>query len=154
MEIQIPPEEELTEFAKRYGEEPRGKFKGTKKSSVTPVEPLPPAGPTLSVECWGVRKIIEAAQRKKLVGFTARELKAMGAFAYFESPKTNNLSTLLHPVFQNWESSDTILYRRHNPMLPLGNGREGYWEVSTGFESDLKHTNLRCSSSTLSLRPH
>jgi len=66
MEIQIPPEEELTEFAKRYGEGPRGKFKDTKKPGVTPVDPLPPAGPVLSVESWEIRKLIEAAQRKKL----------------------------------------------------------------------------------------
>jgi hypothetical protein len=101
MEIQIPPEEELTELAKRYGEDPRGNLKGTKKSGVTPVNPLPPAGPALSVESWEIRKLIEATQRKKLVGFTARELKAMGTFAYFESPKANNLSTPLHPVFRN-----------------------------------------------------
>lgn len=131
MEIQIPPREELTELAKRYGEDPRGKLKGTKKSDVTPVDPLPPAGPALSVESWEIRKLIEATQRRKLVGFTARELKAMGAFAYFESPKANNLLTPLHPVFRNWESSDAT-HRRHNPMLPLGNGRDGFWEVSAG----------------------
>lgn len=62
MEIQIPPEEELTEFAKRYGEDPRGKFKDTKSQ----VSRLPPAGPVLSVESWEIRKLIEAAQRKKL----------------------------------------------------------------------------------------
>lgn len=87
MEIQIPPEEELTELAKRYGEDPRGKLKGTKKSGVTPVDLLPPAGPALSIESREICKLIEATQRKKLVGFTARELKAKGAFAYFESPK-------------------------------------------------------------------
>jgi hypothetical protein len=124
MEIQIPPEEELTELGKRYGEDPRGKLNGTEKSGVTLVDPLPPAGHALSVESWEIRKLIEATQRKKLVGFTARELKAMGAFAYFESPKANNLSTPLHPVFRNWESSDAT-HRRHNPMLPLGNGRAG-----------------------------
>jgi hypothetical protein len=153
MEIQIPPEEELTELAKRYGEDPWGKLKGTKKSGVTPVDLLPPAGPVLSIESREICKLIEATQRKKLVGFTARELKAKGAFAYFESPKASNLSTPLHPVFRNWESSDAT-HRRHNPMLPLCNGRAGFWEVSSGFESDLKHTNLRCSSSILWLRPH
>jgi hypothetical protein len=57
-----------------------------KKSDMTPVDPLPPARPALSCEDRQSCKLIEAAQKAKLVGFTARELKTMGAFAYFESP--------------------------------------------------------------------
>jgi hypothetical protein len=87
MAIQIPPEEELTELAKYYGEDPRlPHLRGTKKSDVTPVDPLPPAGPALSCEDWQICKLIEAAEKAKLVGFTARELKTMGTSAYFESP--------------------------------------------------------------------
>ncbi len=129
MAIQVPPEEVLTELAKHYGEDTSPQLKGTRKSGATPVDPLPPAGPALSIESWEIRKLIEALQRRKFLGFTARELKAMGAFAYFESPKASNFSSLLHPVFRNWESSQTSM-RRHNPILPLGKGRDGYWEVS------------------------
>jgi hypothetical protein len=53
MAIQIPPEEELTELAKYYGEDPRlPQLRGTKKPGVTPIDPLPPVGPALSRENW------------------------------------------------------------------------------------------------------
>jgi hypothetical protein len=70
MTIQIPPEEELIELAKRYGDDPSRKINGTKKSGATPVDPLPPAGPALSAESWETRKLLEAIQRRNLAGFT------------------------------------------------------------------------------------
>lgn len=155
MALQIPPEEEFTELAKYYGEDSRFQaLKGTKKSGVTPVDPLPPARLALSRENWQIRRLIEATQKAKLIGFTARELKAMGAFAYFESPMASNISSPIHPVFSNWESSDAAMMRRHNPMIPLGKGRDGYWEVSISVGSDLKYTHTRCRLPTLWFRRH
>jgi hypothetical protein len=112
MTIQIPPEEELAELAKYYGEDPRlPQLRGTKKSHVTPVDPLPPAGPALSCEDWQICKLIEAAQKAKLVGFTARELETVDAFAYFESTVATDSAEEKRRVWSSDLSTASIFHR-------------------------------------------
>lgn len=130
--VKIPPKQELTDLAKRYGHG-EGEMKDTKKSGFTPVSPLPPGGAAMTAEKWEIRKAIEDYQRYYMGGFTARELRDMGAYAYFESPQIGNLQNPLHPVFSLDRWVNTKFQYRHVAKFPLGKGREGYWEVSSDW---------------------
>jgi hypothetical protein len=148
--VDIPREDKPTLFAKRYGHARSGKMEGTNKSGYTPTSPLPHDGSAISAESWEIRQAIHAYQRKKTGGFTARELKVMGALAYFEGGLENDLKNPLHPVFRydNWINRDSQAKHVDN-IYPLGEGREGYWEVNTRSDVELNWSNARCSIGTL-----
>ncbi|TGO42835.1 hypothetical protein BHYA_0005g01000 [Botrytis hyacinthi] len=135
-----------TPFAGKYGH-PRGpghellrEWFPLKKSGLTPASPS-------SVD-WrklvsaDSHKPLEAYQRTRFWGFTARELEQIGALADIRPGKWDSDSTTgrvdldavpIHPIFerQHWEREDVIPL--HFPKHPYGDGKK-FWEIKGNDE--------------------
>lgn len=107
--------------AKKYGQH----LAGSNKSGFTPLDYRFPS--ILTDEEWAHIQKVEKFQRKRLFGFTTRELTQLDAISSRDL-RTASLQNGIIPLISKdrWEKTPPKAFTRDH-LYPLGNGKQGFW---------------------------
>lgn len=138
--VQIEDQPAISILVKRFGTFESWSKKipawlvGSGRSNLTPFDTYDGNEYVLSAEEFTQRKVSEKFQRKVFEGFSTREIRELNAFGTLPLPTErsyieSNLDNPIHPLFERERWVKSSQYPAHMPPIPLGRGREGFYEV-------------------------